>query len=98
MFVQKRHATEGPGAGATLVLLHLRVGLHVGAQVGAIGEGPATVLTSKGALTWLKKQKKKRERQSVPAQHSQYINKKSLPLSHCFSDTLEITENSGRTH
>lgn len=63
MFVQKRHATEGPGAGATLVLLHLRVGLHVGAQVGAIGKGPATVLTSKGALTWLKK-KKKRERQT----------------------------------
>lgn len=79
MFVQKRHATEGPGAGATLVLFHLRVGLHVGAQVGAIGKGPATVLTSKGALTWLKK-KKERERQSVPAQH---INK-SLPPSHCF--------------
>lgn len=81
MFVQKRHATEGPGAGATLVLLHLRVGLHVGAQIGAIGKGPATVLTSKGALTWLKR--KERKRQSVPAQHSQHINK-SLPPSHCF--------------
>lgn len=61
MFVQKRHATEGPGAGATLVLLHLRVGLHVGAQIGAIGKGPATVLTSKGALTWLKRKERKRE-------------------------------------
>lgn len=66
MFVQKRHATEGPGAGATLVLLHLRVGLHVGAQVGAIGKGPATVLTSKGALTWLKKKERERDNQCQP--------------------------------
>lgn len=54
VFVQQGHATEGPRAGATLVLLHLRVGLQVGAQVGAISKGPVTVLTSKGALTWLK--------------------------------------------
>ena len=50
--MQQGHATEGPRAGATLVLLHLRVGLQVGAQVGSISKSPVTVLTSEGALTW----------------------------------------------
>lgn len=95
MFVQKRHATEGPGAGATLVLFHLRVGLHVGAQVGAIGKGPATVLTSKGALTWLKRKERKRERDN---QCQPNTLTKIYPRVIVFSDTLEITENSGRTH
>lgn len=50
--MKQGHAAEGPRAGATLVLLHLRVGLQVGAQVGAISEGPVAVLTGEGALTW----------------------------------------------
>lgn len=50
--MQQGHAAEGPRAGAALVLLHLGVGLQVGAQVGAISEGPVTVLTGEGALTW----------------------------------------------
>lgn len=51
MFVQQGHAAEGPRAGDALVLLHLGVGLQVRAQVGAIGEGPVTVLTGERALT-----------------------------------------------
>lgn len=50
--MQQGHAAEGPSAGAALVLLHLGVGLQVGTQVGAISEGPITVLTGKGAFTW----------------------------------------------
>lgn len=52
MFEQQGHAAEGPRAGATLVLLDLGVRLQVGAQVGAVGEGPVTVLTGEGPLTW----------------------------------------------
>ena len=43
MFLQQRHATEGAGADATLVLLHLGVGLQVSSQVGAVGKGPVAV-------------------------------------------------------
>lgn len=51
MFVQQRHAAEGPRAGATLVLLHLRVGLQVGTQVGAVRKGPVTVVAGEWSLT-----------------------------------------------
>lgn len=57
--MQQGHATEGPRAGAALVLLHFRVGLQVGAEVGAIGKSPIAVLTSEGAFTWKVKRKKK---------------------------------------
>lgn len=53
VFMQQGHAAEGPRARAALVLLHLWVGLQVGSQVGAVGEGPVAVLTSKGALTFM---------------------------------------------
>lgn len=49
--MQQGHATEGPRAGAALVLLHFRVGLQVGTQVGSISKSPVAVLTSEGALT-----------------------------------------------
>lgn len=52
--MQQRHAAEGPRARTALVLLHFRVGLQVGTQVGAVSKGPVTVLTSEGALTCLK--------------------------------------------
>lgn len=51
VFVQEGHAAEGARAGATLVLLHLRVGLQVRSQVGAVGEGSVTVRTGEGTLT-----------------------------------------------
>lgn len=51
VFVQQGHTAEGPGAGATLVLLDLGVGLQMGAQVGAVSKSSVTVLTSKGTLT-----------------------------------------------
>lgn len=51
MLVQQRHAAEGPRTRTALVLLHLRVGLQVGTQVGAVGESPVTELTGKGTLT-----------------------------------------------
>lgn len=43
MFLQQRHATEGTRADATLVLLHLSVGLQMGPQVGAVSEGSVAV-------------------------------------------------------
>lgn len=49
--MQQGHAAEGPRAGGALVLLHFRVGLQMGAQVGSISKGPVAVLTSKGTLT-----------------------------------------------
>lgn len=51
VLVQQRHAAEGPRTRTALVLLHLGVGLQVGAQVGAVGESPVTELTGKGTLT-----------------------------------------------
>lgn len=51
MFLQQRHAAEGTRADATLVLLHLGVGLQVGAQVGAVSEGPVAVGAGEGPLT-----------------------------------------------
>lgn len=62
VFVQQRHAAEGARAGAALVLLHLRVRLQVGAQVGAIGECPVTVGTGEWALTCEKKRGGKKNR------------------------------------
>lgn len=50
MLVQQGHSAEGASARAALVLLHLGVGLQVGAQVGAVGEGPVTELAGEGAL------------------------------------------------
>lgn len=52
MLVQQRHAAEGARTGPTLVLLDLGVGLQVGPQVGAVGEGPAAVGAGEGTLTW----------------------------------------------
>lgn len=57
--MQQGHAAEGPRARAALVLLHLGVGLQMGAQVGAVGKGPVTVLTSEWALAWLKRREGK---------------------------------------
>lgn len=51
MLVQQGHAAEGPCARTALVLLHLGVGLLVGAQVGAVGKSPVTELTGEGTLT-----------------------------------------------
>lgn len=56
--MQQGHAAEGPRAGAALVLLHLRVGLQVGTEVGAVSEGPVTVLTGEGALTFVRKRER----------------------------------------
>lgn len=57
--MQQRHAAEGPRAGAALVLLHFRVGLQMCTQVGAVSEGPVTVLASKGSFAFLRRRKKK---------------------------------------
>lgn len=51
VFLQQRHAAEGARADATLVLLHLGVGLQVGAQVGAVCEGSVAVGAGEGPLT-----------------------------------------------
>lgn len=51
VLVEQGHSAEGAGAGVALVLLYVGVGLHVGAQVGTVSEGPAAVLTSKGTFT-----------------------------------------------
>lgn len=50
VLVQEGHAAEGSRAGGALVLLHLGVGLQVGAQVGAISEGTAAVRAGKRSL------------------------------------------------
>lgn len=47
---QQRHAGEGPGAGTAPVLLDVRVGLEVGAEVGSVGESPAAVGAGVGLL------------------------------------------------
>lgn len=60
--MQQGHATEGPGAGPALVLLHFGVGLQVGTQVGAVRKGPVTVLTGEGTFTWLKGEEEAKER------------------------------------
>lgn len=52
VLVQQRHAGEGAGAPRALVLLHVRVRLQVGTQVGAVGEGAAAVGAGEGLLTW----------------------------------------------
>lgn len=52
MFLQQRHAAEGARADATLVLLHLSVGLQMSPQVGAVSEGPVAVGAGEWALTW----------------------------------------------
>lgn len=52
MLLQQGHAAEGARADATLVLLHLGVGLQVSPQVGAVGEGPVAVGAGERALTW----------------------------------------------
>lgn len=52
MLLQQGHAAEGARADATLVLLHLGVGLQVSSQVGAVGEGPVAVGAGERALTW----------------------------------------------
>lgn len=51
VLLQQRHAAEGARTDATLVLLHLGVGLQVGPQVGAVGKGPVAVGAGEGALT-----------------------------------------------
>lgn len=61
MFLQQRHAAEGARADATLVLLHLGVGLQVGAQVGAVGKGPVAVGAGEGTLTLERRDKKDRQ-------------------------------------
>lgn len=52
---QERHAGEGLGTGRALVLLGVGVRLQVGPEIGAVGEGPATVRTAVGLLTWGRK-------------------------------------------
>lgn len=52
MFLQQRHAAEGARADATLVLLHLGVGLQMSPQVGAVSEGSVAVGAREWALTW----------------------------------------------
>lgn len=52
MFLQQRHAAEGARADATLVLLHLGVGLQMSPQVGAVSEGPVAVGAREWPLTW----------------------------------------------
>lgn len=73
--MQQGHAAEGPRAGAALVLLHLGVSLQVGAKVGAVGKSSITVLTSKGAFTWLEEDKKKN---CEPQESTSLTNKKSV--------------------
>ena len=51
VFLEEGHAAEGTGTHATLVLLHLSVGLQVRPQVGAVGEGTVTVLAGERPLT-----------------------------------------------
>lgn len=51
VLLQQGHAAEGARADAALVLLHLGVGLKVGPQVGAVGEGPVAVGAGERALT-----------------------------------------------
>ncbi len=83
--MQQGHAAKGPRAGAALVLLHLRVGLQVGPQVGAISKGPVTVLTSEGALTWLKEK-------LLLASGKDFINRpKALSPGDCFPNDQQIT-------
>lgn len=52
MLLQQRHATEGARANATLVLLHLSVGLQMSSQVGAVSKGSVAVGARERALTW----------------------------------------------
>lgn len=52
MFLQQRHAAKGARADATLVLLHLSVGLQMSPQVGAVSEGPVAVGAGEWPLTW----------------------------------------------
>ena len=50
MLGQQTHAAEGLLAAGTRVLLVLQVGLQVGAQVGLVGEGAATLGAGEGLL------------------------------------------------
>lgn len=47
---EQRHAAERLAARRTRVLLHVRVGLQVGAQVGPVGESPVAVLARERLL------------------------------------------------
>lgn len=47
---QQRHAGEGLAAGGARVLLHVRVGLEVGAEVGSVRERPPAVLAGERLL------------------------------------------------
>lgn len=51
MLGQEGHAREGLEAGLAAVLLDVRVGLEVGAQVAAIGKGAAAMSAAKGLFT-----------------------------------------------
>jgi len=51
MFDEQRQTREGLGTTVTCVLLELGVGLKVGAQVGAVGEGAATLRAGERAFT-----------------------------------------------
>lgn len=49
VLVEQGHAGEGSGTGLALVSLHIRVGLEVGTQVGAVSKSTVAV----GAGEWL---------------------------------------------
>lgn len=51
VLVEQGHPGEGAGAGLTLVLLHIRVGLEVGTQVRAVSKGAVAVGAGEGLLT-----------------------------------------------
>lgn len=51
MLLQQRHAAERARADPALVLLDLGVGLEMGSQVGAVGEGAVTVRAGERPLT-----------------------------------------------
>lgn len=52
MLVEQGHSGEGSGTCLALVLLDIRVGLEVGPEVGAVGEGAAAVGAGEGLLAW----------------------------------------------
>jgi len=54
MFGEQRHAAEGFTASRARVLLHVRVGLQVRAQIGPIGERAVTVLARERFLAGMR--------------------------------------------
>lgn len=52
VLVEQGHAGEGSGTGLALVSLHIRVGLEVGTQVGAVSKSTVAVGAGEWLLTW----------------------------------------------